>query len=48
MQVIIDNGLLQLTLTNPEGYLTGVRYNGIDNILQKRNKESGRAYVVLC
>lgn len=46
MQVIIDNGLLQLTLTNPEGYLAGVSYNGIDNILQKRNKESGRAYVV--
>ncbi|XP_008781312.2 probable rhamnogalacturonate lyase B [Phoenix dactylifera] len=42
--VIIDNGILQLTLSNPDGIVTGVRYNGVDNLLEVLNKEDNRGY----
>lgn len=45
MQVIIDNGILQLTLSNPGGIVTGVRYNGVDNLLEVLNKEDNRGQV---
>ncbi|KAK3231102.1 hypothetical protein Dsin_002983 [Dipteronia sinensis] len=42
--VVMDNGLLQVTLSNPEGIVTGIRYNDIDNILEVLNEESNRGY----
>nr|XP_010907787.1 probable rhamnogalacturonate lyase B [Elaeis guineensis] len=42
--VIIDNGILQLTLSNPDGIVTGVRYNGLDNLMEVLNKEDNRGY----
>ncbi|OAY51103.1 rhamnogalacturonate lyase B [Manihot esculenta] len=42
--VMIDNGILQVTLSNPEGIVTGIRYNGIDNLLEVLNEESNRGY----
>ncbi|XP_010244706.1 PREDICTED: probable rhamnogalacturonate lyase B [Nelumbo nucifera] len=42
--VVMDNGILQVTLSNPEGIVTGIRYNGIDNLLEVHNEEDNRGY----
>ncbi|CAK9156014.1 unnamed protein product [Ilex paraguariensis] len=42
--VVLDNGLVKLTLGNPGGMLTSIEYNGMDNILEHRNKETDRGY----
>ncbi|KAL5559923.1 hypothetical protein UlMin_036134 [Ulmus minor] len=42
--VIMDNGIVQVTLTKPDGNVTGIKYNGIKNLLEFDNKESGRGY----
>ncbi|KAI4389482.1 hypothetical protein MLD38_001704 [Melastoma candidum] len=43
-QVVLDNGLLQVMLSSPEGIITGIRYAGIDNLLEVPNDESNRGY----
>ncbi|XP_020242828.1 probable rhamnogalacturonate lyase B isoform X2 [Asparagus officinalis] len=42
--VTIDNGILQLTLSKPDGIVTGVQYNGVDNLMEVLNKEDNRGY----
>lgn len=42
--VVIDNGILQVTLSNPQGLVTGVRYIGLDNVLEILNHEGNRGY----
>ncbi|OIW14564.1 hypothetical protein TanjilG_14950 [Lupinus angustifolius] len=42
--VVIDNGILRVTLSNPEGIVTGIQYNDIDNLLEVLNDESNRGY----
>lgn len=42
--VVMDNGIVQVTLSNPGGIVTGIRYGGIDNLLEFRNKETNRGY----
>ncbi|GLT93697.1 hypothetical protein SLE2022_114760 [Rubroshorea leprosula] len=42
--VIVDNGIVQVTLSKPGGIVTGIRYDGIDNLLEIRNKETNRGY----
>lgn len=40
----MDNGLLQVTLSNPDGIVTGIRFSDIDNLLEVLNDESNRGY----
>ncbi|KAK8505130.1 hypothetical protein V6N13_025996 [Hibiscus sabdariffa] len=42
--VVMDNGILQVTISNPGGIVTGIQYNGIDNLLAVENKEVDRGY----
>ncbi|KAL8109227.1 hypothetical protein AgCh_025356 [Apium graveolens] len=42
--VVVDNGLAKFTFSNPGGMITGINYNGIENILESRNKENNRGY----
>ncbi|KAL4558971.1 hypothetical protein LXL04_031097 [Taraxacum kok-saghyz] len=42
--VVIDNGIVQVTMSNPEGIVTGIRYNGLDNMLEILNNENDRGY----
>ncbi|XP_021888103.1 uncharacterized protein LOC110807313 [Carica papaya] len=42
--VTMDNGMLQVTLSKPEGIVTGIQYNGLDNLLEVLNDESNRGY----
>lgn len=45
VQVVLDNGLLQVTLTNPGGLIVGIRYNGLDNLLELNNPVLNGGYV---
>ncbi|KAI3955241.1 hypothetical protein MKW98_020874 [Papaver atlanticum] len=42
--VVMDYGLVQVNISNPSGLVTGVQYNGIDNLLEILNEEQNRGY----
>ncbi|GLT60574.1 hypothetical protein SLA2020_333350 [Shorea laevis] len=42
--VVIGNGIVQVTISKPEGNITGIQYNGIDNLLEVENEEPNRGY----
>ncbi|XP_030480574.2 rhamnogalacturonate lyase B isoform X2 [Cannabis sativa] len=42
--VEMDNGILQVTLLKPAGSVTGIKYNGVDNLLEALNGEFNRGY----
>lgn len=44
-QVVMDNGIIQLTLAKPEGSVVGIKYKGVENLLSHRYKESSRGYI---
>ncbi|XP_047158133.1 rhamnogalacturonate lyase-like [Vigna umbellata] len=44
-QVVIENGIVSLNLSNPEGYIIGLYYDGTQNILNQKNEEFDRGYL---
>lgn len=42
--VVVDNGILQVYLSNPGGFVTRIQYNGIDNLLEALNEKNNRGY----
>ncbi|KAK9670707.1 hypothetical protein RND81_13G219500 [Saponaria officinalis] len=43
-RVVMENGKVEVTLAAPEGLVTGIRYGGLDNLLDASNKDSNRGY----
>ncbi|XP_019156534.1 PREDICTED: probable rhamnogalacturonate lyase B isoform X1 [Ipomoea nil] len=39
VQIVVNNGVLQITFTNPGGIITGIQYKGIDNLLELNNPD---------
>lgn len=42
IKVVVDNGIVEVTFSIPEGMVTGIQYNGIENILEGDNKDDNR------
>ncbi|GLJ48429.1 hypothetical protein SUGI_1022190 [Cryptomeria japonica] len=43
-QVVLDNGIVNVTLANPQGMVIGVQYGGIDNLLDSTRGPFRRGY----
>ncbi|KAI8536469.1 hypothetical protein RHMOL_Rhmol10G0259300 [Rhododendron molle] len=43
-QVVMSNGLVTVTFSNPAGMVTGIQYDGMKNVLETANKEDNRGY----
>lgn len=46
MQVVMDNGIVQVTISKPDGFVTGVSYQGVDNLLESHNEDYNRGYAI--
>ncbi|EFJ05307.1 hypothetical protein SELMODRAFT_137340 [Selaginella moellendorffii] len=44
LQIVLDNGIVRITLTSPGGLITSISYGGIDNLLEVANAETNRGY----
>lgn len=38
----MDSGVVKLTILKPQGYLTGISYGGMDNLLDVKSNETSR------
>ncbi|OAE32149.1 hypothetical protein AXG93_2912s1390 [Marchantia polymorpha subsp. ruderalis] len=43
-KVVMDNGYVQVTISRPGGHVTGIKYGGMDNVLESTNSETNRGY----
>ncbi|XP_021972443.1 rhamnogalacturonate lyase B isoform X2 [Helianthus annuus] len=42
--VVVSNGFVRMIFSNPEGHITSIQYNGMENLLEVINDESSRGY----
>ncbi|KAF4349049.1 hypothetical protein F8388_008796 [Cannabis sativa] len=42
--IVLDNGLVQISFSNPGGDVIGIKYNNMNNLLEPHNKYSNRGY----
>ncbi|CAN8230684.1 unnamed protein product [Cochlearia groenlandica] len=42
--VVIDNGIVKVIISKPGGFVTGISYNGLNNLLETHNDEDNRGY----
>ncbi|GMH18819.1 hypothetical protein Nepgr_020660 [Nepenthes gracilis] len=42
--VTLTNSILQVTISNPDGIVTKIQYNGIENLLEEQNAVGNRGY----
>ncbi|XP_022638462.1 probable rhamnogalacturonate lyase B [Vigna radiata var. radiata] len=47
-QITVQNGIIRVTFSNPEGTILGISYNGINNVLEGRNNFNNRGNPRLC
>ncbi|CAN8328463.1 unnamed protein product [Cochlearia groenlandica] len=40
-EVIVDNGIIRVSFSNPDGLITGIKYKGIDNVLHPHVQTRG-------
>ncbi|CAN1317037.1 Rhamnogalacturonate lyase [Linum perenne] len=43
-RVIIDNGIVRVTFSSPDGDIIGIKYKGVDNVLEILNEDDNRGY----
>ncbi|CAN1787472.1 Rhamnogalacturonate lyase [Linum perenne] len=41
-RVIIDNGIVRVTFSSPDGDIIGIKYKGVDNVLEILNEDDNR------
>lgn len=45
MQVVMSNGIVKVTISKPDGFVTGISYQGVNNLLESHNEDYNRGCV---
>lgn len=43
----MDNGNVEVTFNNPQGDVIGIRYGGVDNLLEPHLRQSRKGFVLI-
>ncbi|KAJ0239685.1 Rhamnogalacturonate lyase family protein [Hirschfeldia incana] len=42
--VVMKNGIVEVTISKPDGFVTGISYHGVNNLLESHNEDYDRGY----